>query len=363
MKRADISFVIGSMRIGGAERAALHLMNALVKRGLKVELVLLHKSGDFLSKVDPQISIFNLNKRKASQSIGVFKRYLQTNDPKKIFVIQNHIQLMVLIAVKLISWKGKIILNEQSTYLKNLKGFKGFMQIQLSKLLFPRADRIVAVSKGVAEELTHEFPALKSKICVINNPIITDEFLAVKNHMVDHPFFNGENKVIISAGRLTESKNFDLLIRAFRKVKSSDHLKLIILGDGEENHHLKHLIKHLQLTNDVSLPGFVTDPCRYFSKAEIFVLSSDYEGLPGVIIEALACGCKVVSTDCENGPAEILMNEKYGWLSPVGNSSALAEKIQIALNSKVDKESLINRANDFHENKIVDEYMKLFSKL
>lgn len=351
------------MRIGGAERAALHLMNSLVKRGLKVDLVLLHKTGDFLSKVDPQIIIFNLNKRKASESIGVFKKYLQSNDPDKIFAIQNHIQLMVLIAVKLISWKGKVILNEQSTYLKNLKGFKGFMQIQLSKLLFPRAERIVAVSQGVAEELINEFPALKSKISVINNPIITDEFLSVKNLPVDHPFFNGENKVIISAGRLTKSKNFDLLIRAFHKLKSSEHLKLIILGDGEENHHLKHLIKQLQLTDNVSFPGFVNDPCRYFTKAEIFVLSSDYEGLPGVIIEALACGCKVVSTDCENGPAEILMNQKYGWLTPVGDSKALAEKIEIALNSHVDRVSLMNRANDFHENKIVDEYMELFSKL
>ena len=363
MNRPDLTFVIGSMRIGGAERATLHLMNGLVTKGLNIELVLLHKAGDFLAKVDPKITIVNLNKRKASQSIGIFKKYLKTNNPKTLFIVQNHIQLMVLFTVKISSWKGKIILSEQSTYLKNLKGLKGFVQKFLSKIFFPRADSIIAVSEGVAVELKRIFPKLESKIHVIYNPIITNEFIKVKDRPVDHPFFNRGNIVIVSAGRLAKSKNFDLMIRAFHKVNKTVPVKLIIFGDGEENHHLKNLINSLHLTDDVSLPGFVSDPCMYFSKADLFVLSSDFEGLPGVIIEALACGCKVVSTDCENGPAEILMNGKFGWLTSVGDCEALAARIQVALNSQTDKSLLIERSNDFHVEKIANSYLGLLNTL
>jgi glycosyltransferase involved in cell wall biosynthesis len=195
------------------------------------------------------------------------------------------------------------------------------------------------------------------------NAVITKESESISELPADHLFFSSGRKVIISAGRLTKSKNFELLIRAFDIVNKRMPVKLIILGDGEEMQNLKNLKKSFHLTNDVSFPGFVKNPGAYFSKADLFVLSSDYEGLPGVIIEALACGCKVVSTDCKNGPREILMDEKLGWLSQVGNTNDLAEKILTALNSPVDKSALVQRANDFHQDRIVDDYIKLFNTL
>ncbi len=363
MIRPDITFVIGSMRIGGAERATLHLMNGLAAKGLRVELVLLQKTGDFLGKINSGIKIVDLNKRKALFGIPAFRKYLKLNDPDKLFVVQNHIQIMALLAVRLSSWKGKIILNEQSTYLKNLNGFKGKVQQILNKFLFPMAHSITVVSEGAGKELQILFPHLISRIHVINNPIITNDFETAKNRPVEHPFFESGKKVIVSAGRLVKSKNFELLIHAFRQVIENIPAKLIILGDGKEMHHLVELINSLGLSDEISLPGFVEDPCRFYSKADLFVLSSDFEGLPGVIIEALACGCKVVSTDCENGPREILVDGKFGWLSPVGNSLQLAENIQIALNADVDKAMLIRRANDFHENKIVNDYLVLLNTM
>jgi glycosyltransferase involved in cell wall biosynthesis len=363
MKRPDIAFVIGSMRIGGAERATLNLINGLVLKGWKIDLILLHQTGDFLSKVDPKINVFNLNKRKSSQGLLVFRKYLVESNPAKLFVVQNHIQIMVLLAIKLTSWKGKVILNEQTTFLKNLHGLKGSIQKILSKILFPTADCITAVSDGVASELKELFPRMGSRIKVLYNPVITSEFEAISKMNVEHLFFNSGSKVIITAGRLTKSKNFELLIRAFNIVRKNMPSKLIILGDGEEMQNLKDLKRSLHLTNDVSLPGFVKEPSAYFSKADLFVLSSDYEGLPGVIIEALASGCKVVSTDCKNGPREILMDEKFGWLCQVGNANEMAEKIQVALNTTIDKSVLIKRANDFHQDGIVDRYIELFNTL
>ena len=361
--RPDISVVIGSMRIGGAERATMHLINGLSKKGLKVDLVLLFKAGDFLDSIDPNINIVNLNKRKASQGIGAFRKYLKQNNPEKLFVVQNHIQLMVLIAAKLTGWKGKIILNEQSTFSRNLIGFKGSIQQKLSKLLFPGADSITAVSEGVAADLKRNFPGMKAKISVIPNAVITEHLYKVKDKPVSHPYFNTGNPVFISAGRFIKSKNFDLLIKAFKVYNKDNMARLIILGDGEERHHLKRLVAALNMTDMVSFPGFVPDPCSYFSKADLFISSSDYEGLPGVIIEALACGCKVVSTDCDNGPAEILQNGKFGFLCPVGNVNYMAEAIDLAVNSKVDKISLVERANYFHVDRIVAEYLKLINSL
>ncbi len=361
--RPDITVVIGSMRIGGAERATLNLINGLSKSGLKVELVLLYKVGNFLDLIDSNINIINLNRRKASQGIGAFRKYLKENDPNKLLVIQNHIQLMVLIAVKLSSWKGRIILNEQSTYSKNLTGVKGNLQRMLSRILFSRADIITAVSEGAANDLKREIPKLGSKICVIPNAVITDHLLQVKDKSIEHPFFHQGYQIIISAGRFISSKNFDLLIKAFLVYNKDKKAKLILLGDGEEMHHLKRLSATLDLKEEISFPGFVADPCIYFSKADLFVLSSDYEGLPGVLIEALACGCKVVSTDCESGPAEILENGKFGLLTPVGEVDAMVRNIEKALNSTVDGKSLMARANDFHVDKVVLEYLKLFKSL
>ncbi len=358
-----IAVVIGSMRIGGAERATLHLINGLSNAGMKVELVLLHRTGEFLASVNKEIKIINLNKRKASHAVLVFGDYLKTNKPDLLFVVQNHIQLMVLLAVKFSSWKGKIVLNEQSTFSKNLKGFKGYFQKLLSKLLFEKADKITVVSEGAAIDFGKQFPGLRSKIQIIPNAIVTEKLLKVKDQLIDHPFFNLGYKVIIAAGRLTKSKNFDLLLRAFELIYKKENAKLIILGDGEERQNLKILKNALRLKDDVSFPGFVSNPVKYFSKADLFILSSDYEGLPGVIIEALACGCKIVSTNCESGPAEILKNGELGWLTPVGDVQALADSIVIALNTQINKELLIDRALDYHEDKIIGKYMDLFNSL
>lgn len=358
-----IAFVIGSMRTGGAERATLNLANQIAERGFRVDLVLLHRSGEFLSQVSDKVNVIHLNRRKASQGVKVFTRYLEMMKPDLLFVVQNHIQLMALLAIRRASWKGKLILNEQSTFSKNLRGLKGFVQKVISRILFSRVDAFTAVSQGVKEDLEREIPSTKNRIHVIPNPIVTSHLLSVKDSIVHHPFFENGNQVIISAGRFAKSKNFELLIRAFSKIKSSDKIKLIILGDGERAHSLKHLITDLKLNDAVSLPGFVADPAVYFSKSDLFVLSSDYEGLPGVILEALACGCKVVSTDCESGPREILTDGKFGWLTPVGDENSLVNTIQLALNTPVDQKLLVERAMDFHEDKVVDLYLNLFNEL
>jgi glycosyltransferase involved in cell wall biosynthesis len=180
----------------------------------------------------------------------------------------------------------------------------------------------------------------------------------VREHF-EHPWFGpGLPAVILSVGRLTSQKDFCTLIKAFAKVRQTNPSRLLILGDGEDRSALETLVDQLGLREDVSLPGFVANPYPYMTRADVFVLSSRWEGLPGVLIEALYCGAPLVSTDCPSGPREILADGKYGKLVPVGNMDRLAQAIEATLNSKkvcVPQESWAR----FTLEVVVDQYLSV----
>lgn len=358
-----IAFVIGSMRVGGAERATLNLINGLSENGIKIDLVLLSAEGELINEISKSINVVSLNKSRTIYSVNAFRNYLKKNNPEIIVAVQNHIQLLVMLSMKFSDWNGKIILNEQSTYSKNVRGVKGGLQKLLSNYLFQQAEAITLVSEGVKLDFAKSFPSVRKKNIVIPNGVITNKFEEYKKHSVNHHFFDESKKVVVAAGRLVKSKNFALLLNAFALAKKKIDIKLILLGLGPELFSLQQLAIKLKISDDVSFQGYVSHPCQYFSRADVFVLSSDYEGLPSVMIEAMACGCKIVSTNCENGPAEILVNGEYGWLVPVGDVNALSSAIKTALKTEIDSSKLIERANHFHLNKVVEQYESLFSEL
>ncbi|MCA1995460.1 MAG: glycosyltransferase, partial [Coleofasciculus sp. S288] len=196
---------------------------------------------------------------------------------------------------------------------------------------------IVAVSQGVATDLARTASLPLERIQVIYNPVVTPELLTRAKEPLDHPWFNpGEPPVILGVGRLVEQKDFSTLIRAFNQVRQIQPARLMILGSGREKSRLKALVQELGLEDDVAMPGFVQNPYAYMARSAVFVLSSAWEGFGNVIVEAMAVGTPVVSTDCQSGPAEILDDGKYGSLVPVGDSKAIAEAILSVLsgNSK-----------------------------
>lgn len=231
----------------------------------------------------------------------------------------------------------------------------------LMRYLYPIAQCIVAVSSGIAKELEEDKKIRSDKIQVIYNPVVNQELLDQARLPIEHPWFKADQPpVILAVGRLEMQKDYQTLIHAFRDLRDRQEVHLLILGEGSSRSHLESLVKELKLENDVSLPGFVENPYAYMSHSKVMVLSSIWEVLPTVLIEALACGCPIVSTDCEHGPSEILEGGKYGWLVPVSDKIALANAMKNALEATEDyKSSLLHRARDFTVEKSVSSYLKI----
>jgi glycosyltransferase involved in cell wall biosynthesis len=213
---------------------------------------------------------------------------------------------------------------------------------------YPFADQVIAVSKGAADNLQEMSENLDEKVHVIYNPVVDESIDNKSQKKVDHDWVNDPSTpVIIGVGRMTPQKNFPLLISAFRKIRKDTGAKLVILGGGPEKPKLRKLIKKYKIGEHVSLPGYVSNPYAYLSRASLFALSSDFEGLPTVLIEALACGCPVVSTDCPSGPREILEDGRWGPLVPVGDAEALADAMVRTLTHPPERCRLKERSKAF----------------
>jgi glycosyltransferase involved in cell wall biosynthesis len=227
------------------------------------------------------------------------------------------------------------------------------------KLSYPKTDAVVGASKGVLQHLKELSGSYLPHGVTIYNPAApSDEQIRSSEDLSDE-IFRKKCKRIIAIGTLKEQKDYPTLLRAFKKVTVKKNAELLILGEGPERPKLEKLINELNLQGNVHLPGFVQNPISYLKGADLFVLSSAWEGFGNVIVEALACGVPVVSTDCKSGPAEILENGKYGSLVPVGEPQALAETILEELDKEHDPEPLKTRAQDFSAEKIVGQYLEL----
>ena len=227
--------------------------------------------------------------------------------------------------------------------------------------MYPYADRTITVSKEAAEDLSHFIGLNRGEIDVIYNPVIGPNVKGKMEKSVDHPWFSDESiPVILGVGRLLEQKDFPTLIQAFAKLRTSRSSRLVILGEGDRRPFLEDCVERLGLSEHVWMPGFKPNPLKYMANADVFVLSSKREGLGNVLIEAMACGTPVVSTDCKSGPSEILKGGEYGRLVPVGDSSALAAAIEEALDGHVSPapRSALDR---FRRDKVAEQYLDTLS--
>lgn len=229
---------------------------------------------------------------------------------------------------------------------------------------YPDANAIISVSNHVADDLSAVCGLPRDRITTIYNPVVNEQLRSQSMVPLQHPWFAPNSPpVILGVGRLTQQKDFPTLIRAFARLRARRSARLIILGEGKQRSFLEQLVDELDLRPDVELPGFVDNPFQFMANASALALSSEYEGLPGVVIQALACGCPVVSTDCPGGSAEILSDGEYGPLVPVGDDRALCEALEGVLDNPLERQVLIRRAEEFSVDYAAEQYLKVLDSL
>ena len=295
-----------------------------------------------------------LDQRVAEVSIGLID-YLTRECPDALLVSIYQCKAGALLAKHLIHPPTRIVVWVRGAIRTwNLK------RQHFGRILFPDADGIIAVSKDLAKEMTTILGIASDRVTAIYNPVITSEFETLAQEKPDHPWMTVEEPpVILACGRLTKMKNYPNLFRAFARLEN-EHIRLVILGEGKLETALKALSCELGIAQRVSFVGWVSNPLAFMSRARLFVLSSsDGEGLGNVLIEAMWCGCPVVSTDCVAGPREILEDGRWGELVAVGDDQALAQAMERALAQEPDREALRRRANFFSVNRAVDQYEKV----
>ena len=346
---------------GGAQRAAVKLAGGLVARGLAVDMVLVNREGPHLRALDARVRVVDLSAGRVARAVLPLARYFRRERPHAAVSFLSHANLAALAARALARSGARLALVEQNTVsaVRSELRRDGWLP-SLVRRAYPRADAVVAVSEGVARDLVSALGIPAAKVSVIPNPVVDDALREAAAAPPGHPWFaDPAARVFLAAGRLTPQKDFATLLRAFRLLRETTEARLVILGEGEERARLEAQVEELGLTRDVALPGFVENPYACMSRAAAFVLSSRWEGLPTVLIEALACGCPVVATDCPSGPREILGGGEHGALVPVGDPAALCDAMGRALAGRPDAGALEGRAAVYSVERAVGQYLEL----
>jgi glycosyltransferase involved in cell wall biosynthesis len=304
----------------------INLATEWSKRGIAVDLVLVRREGAYLPLVPPEVRIVDLGARRTFTALTPLVRYLWRERPRAILSGLVHINTIALLA-KAVTPGTRFVISERNTPSVDKKDRQPAARLgyRLAPYLYRRADAIIAVSGGVADDLSASTGLSRQRIEVINNPVVTDQTLDLARAGFRHSWFEpGAPPVIVAAGRLAAAKDYPTLLHAFAKLRSTRWCRLMILGEGDLLNDLTGLACKLGIKRDVQFAGFVINPYAVMSRAALLVLSSRWEGSPNVLVEAMACGSPVVSTDCPSGPREILAGGKYGPLVPVGDVDALA---------------------------------------
>lgn len=278
-------------------------------------------------------------------------RYLRNARPRAVLSFLNYPNTVLLLMAQMHRGDTRFVVsvrNHMSSAAAHNESAWVRSVPPLMRRLFGLADLVVVPSRGVADDVAAITGIARERIAVVYNPVYRPELTALAEAPVDHPWLaDGNEPIIMGAGKFKQQKDFPTLLQAFAKVRAVRPARLIVLGEGEDGEALRRLAEDLGIAADVDFPGHVDNPFAYYRRASVFVLSSIWEGLPNVLIEAMACGCPVISTDCPSGPGEILDGGRFGTLVPVGQVDAMADAILATLGGPRSRGMLIARASEF----------------
>ncbi len=358
-RQKKIALFLPYLAGGGAERVMLAIADGFIRRDIEVDLVLANRSGPYISEIPDLVNVIDLNCSRTVSAIPGLSRYLRRQRPTAILATLNHANIIAILAKQLANSQTKLFVREANT-ITHLKtpDLRDRIMPWLIKWLYPKAAGVITGSAGVAGDLENSALIPRPLIHIIYNPVVTEKLFAKAKKPLELPWTDDNTPLIVAAGRLTEQKNFTMLIRAFAKVCKTTSARLLILGEGEKREQLEQLINAMNPKEKIALPGFVNNPFPFMARADLFVLSSSWEGSPNALIQAIALGTPAVSTDCPFGPAEILANGKYGLLSPVNDEDALATNMIKSLESPIKVPD--SAWQDYEQNRVIDSYYRLF---
>jgi len=406
-----VAIFVPTLKGGGAERMMIQLGSALAARGHRVDLVVGRSVGTYFDRVPPGLRLVMLESagqavrkrlradvrilemrspttlaalpsvlrlpqhwpwlvplfftkygRRMLRMIPALTQYLRGERPVALLSALTRANVVAVVAKLLSGESTRVVVSERNHLSKAAANAdqRFVNRAGLARHFYPLADLCSGVSEGVADDLSRLIGMSRAKIVAVKNPVITAELMSQAAQPLDHSWFadNGP-PVVLAAGRLTAQKDFPTLLRAVARVRESRPLRLLILGSGSERESLGDVVETLGLGEIVEFYGFAENPYAFMKHADLFVLSSAWEGSPNVLVEAMACGCPVVSTDCPSGPAEILDEDRYGRLVAVGDSEGLSRAIIELLEHPTDAAVLRERAAEYSSEASAEEHERV----
>ena len=360
---AELVIFIPSLRGGGLEKTVLRLATELNRQNVDLDFVVTNMV-DSAYQVPNELPFLNLNAARIAHAFWPLVRYLKKTKPRVLFSAGTPLNSIAILAKLVSGYPKRLVLGERnhlSCIVRHSSRLRDWFRPYLVRFLYPFADLVLAVSRSVADDVITTGGLDEKKVRVVHNffdvdDIRTQASVPTNINWIDTP----DVPILISVGRMVPQKGYDVLLEAFSLLRKQRACRLVILGDGKERATLENLTKELNIHKDVYMPGFVQNPYSYMAKANLLVQSSLWEGLPGVLIESLACGTPVVAINSPGGASEILADGKYGTLIANPYATCLAKAISQALNNKSDPKKLIERARFFSSENVLPQYKEAF---
>jgi glycosyltransferase involved in cell wall biosynthesis len=363
MENSDrIAVLVSYSGDGGVERIMNELIAGLLECGYPVDVLVLKASGGHFGALPAGARVLRLARSHARAASGEIARYLRETRPRVLLAAKDRAGRAALKAREEASTGTPIVIrigNTLSESLANRGALRRWLRYRPIRRWYPRADAVIAVSDGVAQDVAATSGMPLERIHVVPNPVVTPALYAQAQERPRHEWLAGTGPpTLLAVGRLTEQKDFPTLLRAFAHLRRQAACRLLILGEGEDRSALERLARDLDIRSEVDMPGFVDNPYAYMAHAHLFVLSSAWEGSPNALTEALALGLPVVATDCRSGPREILEGGRYGPLVPVGDDAALADAMLRTLREPLPADMLREAASGYTREASVAAYLR-----
>jgi glycosyltransferase involved in cell wall biosynthesis len=358
----DLAVFLATSGHSGVDRIMRNLIPAFADQGLRIDLLSLRNHGPHWETIPGNGRLIDLGAAHVGTALPAMVRYLRKHRPRVLLSDKDRVNRTALLARALARTKTRVAVRIGTTVSKNLERrshWARMSQYASIRLCYRYADRILAPSQGAAADLARIAGLPTAAVTVVKSPIINDQLYLQAEQAVEHPWLQpGEPPVILGVGELCARKDFSTLLRAFARLQRDRPCRLIIGGEGRQRDRLRQLAQDLGIADAVDFPGFLSNPYAYMKRARLFVLSSVCEGMPVVLVEAMACGTPVISTDCPSGPREVLDDGRYGPLVPVGDAETLADRMAAILDNPPSANLLRQVADSYSVANSSQQYLK-----